>query len=85
MSAEEFDRLAALKVPLVKARGEWVVIRPEDVEAAIRFWNSARRRRQMECSRGALSGRWAWVMRYRAQTGLPVTAHRGGRLDRRTS
>ncbi len=73
MSAEEFDRLAALKVPLVKARGEWVVIRPEDVEAAIRFWNSARRRRQMSVQE-VLSLSLGMGDEVQAQTGLPVTA-----------
>ncbi len=35
---EEFDHLAALKLPLVQVRGEWVELQPEQIEAAIRFW-----------------------------------------------
>ncbi|HET89989.1 MAG TPA: hypothetical protein ENN99_04500, partial [Chloroflexi bacterium] len=35
---EEFNRLAALKLPLVQVRGEWVELQPEQIEAAIRFW-----------------------------------------------
>ncbi|HDQ70519.1 MAG TPA: DEAD/DEAH box helicase, partial [Chloroflexi bacterium] len=35
---EEFSRLAALKLPLVQVRGEWVELQPEQVEKAIRFW-----------------------------------------------
>ncbi len=35
---DEFAHLAALKQPLVQVRGEWVELQPEQVEAAIRFW-----------------------------------------------
>ena len=35
---EEFAHLAALKLPLVQVRGEWVELQPEQIEAAIRFW-----------------------------------------------
>jgi SNF2 family DNA or RNA helicase len=38
LSREEFDKLAALKVPLVQIRGQWVEVRPEQIEQAIRFW-----------------------------------------------
>ncbi|MGE5594031.1 MAG: SNF2-related protein [Betaproteobacteria bacterium] len=43
MDKDEFRRLVALKVPLVRVRGEWVEIRPEDVEAAIKFWDRRRK------------------------------------------
>ncbi|MDO8690595.1 MAG: SNF2 helicase-associated domain-containing protein, partial [Dehalococcoidia bacterium] len=36
LSREEFERLAALKVPLVQVRGQWVELRSQDIEAAIR-------------------------------------------------
>lgn len=42
LTYEELEALAALKVPLVKARGRWVALRADDVEAALRFL--ARRR-----------------------------------------
>ncbi len=48
LTEEEFTRLAALKSPLVQIRGQWVEFRPEQVEAAIRFWE--KRRAQGELS-----------------------------------
>ena len=48
LTQEEFERLAALKSPLVQIRGQWVEFRPEQVEAAIRFWE--KRRAQGELS-----------------------------------
>jgi SNF2 family DNA or RNA helicase len=38
ISPEEFSRLAALKAPLVRVRGEWVELNPEDVKKAQEFW-----------------------------------------------
>jgi SNF2 family DNA or RNA helicase len=38
VTAEEFARLAKLKAPLVRVRGEWVELRPEDVEKAQSFY-----------------------------------------------
>ncbi len=38
INPEEFARLAKLKAPLVRVRGEWVELRPEDVEKAQSFW-----------------------------------------------
>ena len=35
---DEFVHLTALKMPLVQVRGEWVELQPEQIEAAIRFW-----------------------------------------------
>ncbi len=37
LSREDLERLAALKEPLVRLRGQWVELRPEQVEAALRF------------------------------------------------
>ncbi|MBN1178233.1 MAG: ATP-dependent helicase [Anaerolineae bacterium] len=42
LAPDEFARLAELKVPLVQVRGEWVELRPEQVEAAMRFWQTQR-------------------------------------------
>ncbi len=42
LSREEFERLAALKVPLVQVRGQWVELRSRDIEAAIRFFERKR-------------------------------------------
>ena len=41
ISREEFEQLAALKQPLVRYRGEWVTLDPEQVEAALRFFEEA--------------------------------------------
>jgi len=38
ISPEEFQKLADLKVPLVKVRGKWVELRKEDIEKAIAFF-----------------------------------------------
>ncbi len=38
LSLAELHELAALKLPLVMSRGQWIVLRPEDVEAAVRFF-----------------------------------------------
>src|SRR5947209_18433224 len=38
INPEEFARLAQLKAPLVRVRGEWVELTPEDVQKAEEFW-----------------------------------------------
>ncbi|HEX9107265.1 MAG TPA: DEAD/DEAH box helicase, partial [Longimicrobiales bacterium] len=38
LSLDEFQALARLKVPLVQLRGQWVELRPEDVQAALRLF-----------------------------------------------
>jgi len=38
LSQEEFERLAGLKVPLVQIRGQWVEVRPDQIEKALHFW-----------------------------------------------
>jgi SNF2 family DNA or RNA helicase len=40
LTEEEFRALAALKAPLVQVRGQWVTLDPEQVEAAIHFWEN---------------------------------------------
>ncbi|MDX2016530.1 MAG: DEAD/DEAH box helicase [Planctomycetota bacterium] len=40
ISLHEFEQLAARKSPLVQINGRWVEIRPEDVQAAIKFIQS---------------------------------------------
>ena len=47
LSREEFERLAALKMPLVRVRGQWVMLQAEQIEAAIAFWEKKRRQREM--------------------------------------
>lgn len=42
LSEAEFRQLAALKVPLVCVRGQWVEVRPDKVEQAVTFWEKQR-------------------------------------------
>ncbi len=44
LSREELERLAALKVPLVQVRDQWVEVRPEEIKKALRFWDSQEER-----------------------------------------
>ncbi|MGD0454654.1 MAG: DEAD/DEAH box helicase [Solirubrobacteraceae bacterium] len=52
LSLAELRELAALKLPLVMARGRWIVLRPEDVEAALTFFE--RRAEQGQAPAGEL-------------------------------
>jgi hypothetical protein len=59
LSEEEFQRLAALKMPLVRVRGHWVMLQPEEVEAAIAFYERKRQQEQVplrDALRMALGG-----------------------------
>jgi SNF2 family DNA or RNA helicase len=40
LARAEFERLAALKVPLVQVRGQWVLLDRERLEAALKFWRA---------------------------------------------
>ena len=55
LSLAELRELAALKLPLVMSRGQWIVLRPEDVEAALRFFEGRRGARR-GAGRGAAAG-----------------------------
>jgi SNF2 family DNA or RNA helicase len=44
LSLAELRELAALKLPLVLSRGRWIVLRPEDVEAALNFFEGREER-----------------------------------------
>ena len=64
LSRAEFDALVALKSPLVQVRGQWVQLDPDQVEAAIKFWQ------RLEAG-GTLS------LADAVQLGLERRAHRG--------
>ncbi|MBI5303750.1 MAG: DEAD/DEAH box helicase [Chloroflexi bacterium] len=71
LSREEFERLANLKVPLVQVRGQWVEIRPEQIEQAIKFWEKQKSTSEMslqDALRLALS-----LEPTKTNVGLPVT------------
>ncbi len=44
LTEEEFREMAALKTPLVQIRGQWVQLDPEQIEAAIQFWEKQKLR-----------------------------------------
>jgi len=47
ITPEELEHLAKLKAPLVRMRGEWVMLRPEDIEAAMEFFEKYGESREM--------------------------------------
>lgn len=62
LTREEFESLAALKLPLVQVRGQWVQLDTEQVEAAIHFWEKQRQTGEMslvEAAQLALGGKSA--------------------------
>ncbi len=38
LSESEFEKLVKLKMPLIQVRGQWVELRPDEIEAAIAFF-----------------------------------------------
>ena len=48
LTDEEFMRLVDLKTSLVHVRGQWVELRPEEIEAAISFFQKKRKRGEMK-------------------------------------
>jgi SNF2 family DNA or RNA helicase len=70
LTEQEFKALAALKQPLIQLRGQWVQLDPEQIEAAIKFWetqNLSGELNLLEAARYKLGGAEAYG-------GLPVTA-----------
>ena len=47
LTMAEFEKLAKLKVPLVQLRGQWIELRPEQIEAAIAFFDKQQAKGQM--------------------------------------
>ncbi len=69
LSPAEFEKLASLKVPLVKVRGQWVELKQEEIEKAIAFFKKRHGEGEMslrEALRLGLSGDTS-------ETGLKVT------------
>jgi SNF2 family DNA or RNA helicase len=76
---EEFNRLAELKVPLVRIRGRWVEFKPEEAEAAIEMWE--KQRHQGEISLGEAL-RLGLDPQGQVAAGLPVVGvEAGGWID----
>ena len=62
LTRQEFEELAALKMPLVKVRGQWVQLDVDQVEAAARFWEEQQHSGEMgllEAAQLALGGQSA--------------------------
>jgi SNF2 family DNA or RNA helicase len=69
LSAEEFESLVNLKVPLIKVRGQWVELRPEEVEAAIAFFEKKHGNGHMSLGEALRIG----LGQEASELGLPVT------------
>ena len=39
ITPEELEQLAKLKIPIVQMRGQWVLLRPENIKSAMEFVN----------------------------------------------
>lgn len=72
LSLEEFEKLASLKVPLIKVRGQWVELRPQDIEKAITFFEKTRAE-EMSLSEALQLG----LGQKQSEVGLPVVAIEG--------
>ncbi|RZN37192.1 MAG: DEAD/DEAH box helicase [Methanophagales archaeon ANME-1-THS] len=72
LSEAEFEQLASLKVPLVQVRGQWVELRPEDVEAAIEFFKHKHGSGEMTLGEAMQLGLGAGVEGVETELGLPV-------------
>lgn len=73
LSPKEFEKLANLKIPLVKVRGQWVELRPEEIETAIAFFKKKHGDGEMELGEALRLG----LGQERAEVGLPVTEIEG--------
>ncbi len=68
LTQEEFAALAALKSPLVQIRGQWVQLDPEQIEAAIQFWEKQSRSGDISLHEALRLGLGAGA----SQHGLPI-------------
>ncbi|MFQ5794409.1 MAG: SNF2-related protein [Candidatus Bipolaricaulia bacterium] len=68
LSLKEFEQLVNLKIPLVKVRGRWVELQPEEIEAAIAFFEKKRSNGEMELGEALRVG----LGQETSEVGLPV-------------
>ena len=68
LTEEEFQALVALKSPLVQVRGQWVQLDPDQIEAALKFWQS----RQAQGEIGLLEALQIGLGAEETVAGLPV-------------
>jgi SNF2 family DNA or RNA helicase len=73
LSATEFENLVNLKLPLIKIRGQWVELRPEEIEKAIAFFQKKRRNGNMTLGEALRTG----LGQETSEVGLPVSEIEG--------
>lgn len=73
LSDSEFRRLVNLKLPLIKVRGQWVELRPEEIERAIAFFQKKRRSGNMTLGEALHAGLAQEVK----ESGLPIVEIEG--------
>ena len=69
LSEKEFENLVNLKLPLIQVRGQWVELRPEEIEKAIAFFQKRRRNGNMTLGEALRTG----LGQETSEVGLPVT------------
>ncbi len=69
LTISEFEKLVNLKVPLIKIRGQWVELRPEEIEAAIAFFKKKHGNGNMTLGEALRIG----LGQEASEVGLPVT------------
>lgn len=72
LSEAEFKQLADLKIPLVQIRGQWVELRPEDVEAAIEYFKKKHDSGEMSLGEAMQLGLGADAEDVVTEVGLPI-------------
>jgi SNF2 family DNA or RNA helicase len=73
LSLKEFEELVNLKVPLVRVRGQWVELRPEEVEKAIKYFKGRRGSGEMTLGEALRIG----LGQEESEVGLPVVEIEG--------
>ncbi len=68
LTASEFEKLVNLKMPLIQVRGQWVELRPEEIERAIAFFQKKRQNGQMTLGEALRTGLGEEL----SEMGLPV-------------
>ena len=68
LTAREFQNLVKLKMPLVKVRGQWVELRPDEIESAIAFFRKKRANGNMSMGEALRLG----LGQETSELGLPV-------------
>ena len=73
LSPAEFENLVNLKLPLIKVRGQWVELRPEEIEKAIAFFQKKRTNGNMTLGEALRTG----LGQETSEVGLPISEIEG--------